>query len=430
MFDKCFLIKYNKINAKKLYYWVKCVKYINSYVIILLDKNLSDSLHIKCCWRIYTPERKLVKSMRKKKELSNKFLAILLLPAGILLSFISSLSPMQVESIYSKFIFKPIGQALSTITGFIPFSAAEIIVIFLGVFAIFMLFSTIVRSYRQKRDRKSILLGFILNIVVFFSILYFAFNIIWGLNYYRQPFSVIAGLNVAPASIDELEDVCESIIEEANDLRNIVAEDENKVMYIKGGYKDIFNRAFKGYQKASEVYSELGGKYGNPKGVFFSEAMSYTGISGVYFPFTAEANVNTAIPHSMLPATACHEMAHQRGFAREDEANYIAYFTCRLHPDADFQYSGTLLALINSMNALYGHDRERYLRLRDKYSEGVRADLSYISSFWQKYEGPVEEISNKINDTYLKANRQKDGVYSYGRMVDLLIAERRLKGAK
>jgi hypothetical protein len=151
--------------------------------------------------------------------------------------------------------------------------------------------------------------------------------------------------------------------------------------------------------------------------------MSYTGITGVYFPFTGEANVNVSVPDSDIPATSCHEMAHQRGFAREDEANYIAYLTCKMHPDVDFQYSGTLLALIETTNALYNQDPSAFKELRSKYSDGLIRDLGAINEYWEHYEGPVNEVSNKINDAYLKANNQSDGVQSYGRMVDLLLAE-------
>ena len=38
-----------------------------------------------------------------------------------------------------------------------------------------------------------------------------------------------------------------------------------------------------------------------------------------------------------------------------------------------------------------------------------------------KYDGAVAEVSNKVNDTYLKANGQEDGVESYDRMVDLIV---------
>ncbi len=96
-----------------------------------------------------------------------------------------------------------------------------------------------------------------------------------------------------------------------------------------------------------------------------------------------------------------------------------------MHPDVDFQYSGTLLALIHSTNALYLQDQTAFKEVRSKYSDGLNRDLQALNNYWKQYEGPVSDVSNKINDTYLKANNQSEGVQSYGRMVDLLLAEYR-----
>ena len=125
-------------------------------------------------------------------------------------------------------------------------------------------------------------------------------------------------------------------------------------MTIDGGFDKVREKASLGFDQAAKIYPELGGRFGKAKPIFLSSKMSYTGISGIYFPFTGEANVNVDIPHSLLPATTCHEMAHQRGFAREDEANYIAWITCSSNDNPEFKYSGTLLALIHSMNAQIG----------------------------------------------------------------------------
>lgn len=354
-----------------------------------------------------------------------KLLLILLLPGGVLLSYISSFSPSLIEGAYSNGFNKITGQILSTITGVLPFSLAELVILFLVIFVIYSLVSMIVKAVKGTFKKRYIILNYFINLLVFVSIIYFTFIIIWGLNYHRLPFSIIAKLDVQSVSVKELGDICEIFINRANTLRNSVNQDSNGFMDIQGGYRDVFNRTFKGYEKAAMIYPELGGRYGIPKGVILSQAMSYAGISGVYFPFTGEANVNIDSPDSEIPFTACHEMAHQRGFAREDEANYIAYLACIMSPDRDFQYSGTLLAQINLMNTLYSYDRSRYDSLKQTYSKAVAQDLSEIAAFWHKYQGPIERISTKINDTYLKANNQKDGVYSYGRMVDLLIAEYR-----
>ena len=42
--------------------------------------------------------------------------------------------------------------------------------------------------------------------------------------------------------------------------------------------------------------------------------------------------------------------------------------------------------------------------------------------FWDRFDGKVAEASTQLNDRYLKANNQEDGVRSYGRMVDLMLA--------
>ena len=56
-------------------------------------------------------------------------------------------------------------------------------------------------------------------------------------------------------------------------------------------------------------------------------------------------------------------------------------------------------------------------------SDIVKADIYDNSEYWKQFEGPVSEISETVNDTYLKANDLEDGTKSYGRVVDLLLAE-------
>ncbi|NLZ92519.1 MAG: DUF3810 domain-containing protein [Firmicutes bacterium] len=351
-----------------------------------------------------------------------KLCLLLLLPAGIILSHKAQSSPAWVEKNYTQGFFVTVNQFLSRATGLLPFSVAEILVIVLGVALAISICRLVIRIIKWQAKRKQLLVNFLLNTLIIISILYFSFNLLWGLNYYRQPFAALAGLEIKPAAVAELEELCRSLIIQANSLRTKLEEDPLGVMQLRAGRENVFNTAEIGYTRAAKFYPQLGGTYGQPKGVQFSKFMSYTGITGIYFPFTGEANVNISIPDCMLPATTCHEMAHQRGFAREDEANYLAYLTCMLHPDPDFQYSGTLLALINAINALYRHAPERALLLQEEYSEGLQRDLLHRRKFWQQYEGPLEEISREINDSYLKANRQADGVQSYGRMVDLLLA--------
>jgi hypothetical protein len=316
-------------------------------------------------------------------------------------------------------------QVLSTLTGIFPFSIAEFTILSLFLFVFYKIIKLII-DISSHPNKKLTISNFLINTLVLFSIIYFLFLFLWGINYYRQPFSKIAGLSSTASSVEELSAMCSSIIDDANKLSlkiNVIKNSKNPITKSDNSKQAIFKEVNRSYKNAAKYYKELGGSYGTPKALIFSIALSYSGISGVYFPFTGEANVNSDIPLSMLPNTACHEAAHQRGFAREDEANYISYFVCMKSSDAFFHYSGTLLALIYSMDALYQYDPKSYMLLRTKYSKLVKADLAELNLFWKQYEGPVDKISSRINNAYLKANMQKDGIYSYGRMVDLLLAD-------
>lgn len=350
-----------------------------------------------------------------------KIALILLTPSTFVLNLILKKFPVIVEKFYADGLNKLVRQGLSLSTGVVTFSVAEFLLFFLVIMLFCLLVNLLIKLINGR------FIEGLLNIATYISVIYLLFMFSWGFNYNRLSFDKIADLKIEKSSKQELYELCETLISRANQLREKVQEDQRGVVTIAGGYKSVFKRAPQGYKNATDIYSELGGSYGPPKPIMLSKGMSYTGITGIYIPFTAEANVNVNITDFMLPATVLHEMAHQRGFAREDEANYISYVTCLEHPDVDFQYSGTILALIYSMNALADKDIAAYKELRVKYSEGVLRDLRNDAEFWDKYQGKVQKISNKVNNTYLKSNGQQDGVESYGRMVDLLLAQYKKK---
>ena len=224
---------------------------------------------------------------------------------------------------------------------------------------------------------------------------------------------------------EELAALCLELTEEVNEAASRILVDEEGGCLALG---DISGRAREAMEAASAEYPELAGYYPRAKAVGNSWAMSYQFLQGIYSPFTIEANYNRDIPDYDKPSTICHELSHLRGFMREDEANFVAYLACRASEEPDFRYSGSMLAYVHSMNALYREDRELYRQIRLGLCQQAERDLKLQSIFWDAYEGPVAEASDKINDTYLKVNAQTDGTKSYGRMVDLLLALRRTKG--
>ncbi|MFT5871700.1 MAG: hypothetical protein ACI8WT_000620 [Clostridium sp.] len=363
----------------------------------------------------------------KQSSSVKQLILILLLPLGILLTQLSRMFPNIIEEFYSSFFYKIIAHFLSLITGFLPFSLAELIIVSFAAYLLWYISKTILDLYKCKNKRLKIFKNAILNILATLGLIYFSVQILWGFNYQRLTLNKIFQLNVRKSSTNELAQLCDRLVNSSNTLREKINENQYGVMELPYSKNYILKTAHLGYDKASLQYPKLKGNYGTPKGILLSNPMCYTGITGFYFPFTNEANINMAEPDSFLPFTTAHEMAHQRGFAKEDEANFISYIVCINHPDINFQYSGTLAALSYSFNALQKSDSKKYSELILTCNQGVLSDFRYNQEFWKKYSGPVEKINNKINDTYLKSQNQQSGIKSYGAMVDLLLAEYRQK---
>ena len=142
-----------------------------------------------------------------------------------------------------------------------------------------------------------------------------------------------------------------------------------------------------------------------------------------------EANYNGDITDYNIPFTLCHELAHLRGFMQEEEANFIAFLGCVNAKSTEFQYSGCLSAWIYAMNELNDRDVQRWSQIRRQLLAQADLDVRANSAFWQRYEGKVSGWSEKMNDAYLKANGQEDGVESYDRMVELVVTYYHMKHA-
>ena len=158
------------------------------------------------------------------------------------------------------------------------------------------------------------------------------------------------------------------------------------------------------------------------KPVLVSEVMSYMHITGVYSFFTGEANLNVNFPAYTLPHTAAHEMAHQRGIAREDEANFMAFLVCIRSDDPYIRYSGYLNAYEYVASALYRADKDLYYQAVTRLGESVKAELVAYSEFYDQYrDSTVSQVSGAVNDSYLQS-QGTPGTISYGMVVDLTVA--------
>jgi len=311
-----------------------------------------------------------------------------------------------------------------TFPAFSDWYAKNVYPIFLNTFGRF--FSVFPFSFIEM----SLYIGIILLIVMILkkkfimlswivSILFFLFVINCGIHYSRTPFSQVSRLEVGDYTLAELNDLCVSLTAELNYWSAQVERDKEGIAMLDC---DISAKSTEAMLLLGNTYDALSGFYANPKPVWNSFMLSYQHISGIFSPFTIEANYDRDMVPYNIPFTVCHELSHLKGFMREDEANYIAYLACLQSDEAIFNYSGNLLAWVYSTNELYAADRDAYNAIRAELDPVVNADLSANAAFWDKYEGKISELSETVNDLYLKSNNQAEGIKSYNRMVSLLIA--------
>lgn len=388
----------------------------------LREKQKEKSLNIKGVWH----------SLLRNKRV----FFLLLIPISFLLLALADSNMEIAEHVFARGTYKWSSQIISNLTGLLPFSIMEVGIILLVPFILFWILRFIyllIQDIKKGNNRfLSICINQILNALCALSIVLFLFVWLGGINYYRYPFSVYSGLTVRESTVEELYDMTINLAREASYIRGElelqgIHETEEGVLSIHDtGWRDVGIRVNEAFSNISETYPVLGGHYAPPKTIFFSKFMSRMEITGIFFPFTVEANVNVDIPEYSIPATMAHELAHQRGFMREDEANFIAYLVCKESEDLLLQYSGVMLALSYASNQLYKNDASLYYLLMEEYHGGMVADLREEYYYWKQFEDTViSAVSNTVNDTYLKVNKQNDGVKSYGRMVDLLLAEHR-----
>lgn len=367
------------------------------------------------------------------KKKVNTVCAVLcgLLPVWGALVWLARGHPDGVERWYSQGFYPVWARAFIAVTSPLPFSLAEILVIAASLLAVWWLVSFARALWRGGGRRKAVLRDYLLWGGAACSVVLTFFLLGGGFNYYRHTFTQMSGLAAVASPLEQLAGLCRELGEESGALRQGLPEDGNRVSLLCQTNREMARTAAASYAGLMEQEPQWDFFHLStcclPKPVFFSEAMSYMEIVGVFFPYTDEANVNVHTTDFDIPFAACHELAHISGFMREDEANFLAYAACRASEDRFFRYSGTLTAFIHATNALYAKDPEACREVMESLDEGVRRDLAASSAYYNAHHTSFGEFSTKVNDTYLKVNSQPQGVATYGRMVDLLLADYRLR---
>lgn len=360
--------------------------------------------------------------MRKKIKCYLPYLTLLL---SAILYLLYILFPQPMERLYTQGVYHFLAQAVATLTSLFPFSLAELTLYALVVGAVFFVLRwvwQVVRGPWESARNKALKGLRCLWHLALYALSWFI--LFCGLNYNRPPVGQTLGYpQEALYSAKDLCDLADYMVGQTNAASRQIRRTKEGKMNPVFTFDKTKQSVFRAYERLErETGLKVGGRFPSVKPFTLSKLMSYSYIMGFFFPWTMESTINKDVPQFWIPALMAHEQAHARGYMREGDANYLAFRVAMCSDNEELRYSGLLHSLNYVLNALYTADPDFQKVMVQALDENVLQDFRENSLYWDRFSSNWGEVSNKLNDSYLKANRQEQGVQSYGEVVDLLLA--------
>lgn len=321
--------------------------------------------------------------------------------------------PVFVETWYSTGLYPYISRIMRFSLGIIPISFGDILY---AIFIVAIIRWIAIRINTRFRNPKK----WIIQLLAIFSIIYGCFHLFWGLNYYRLPLHKTLKIK-NDYNTEELVILTETLIKRSNEVhQQLVENDSMKVPY---NFKkaELLKGTIDGFDYLKGEYPKLTYNGKSLKRSLYSVPLTYMGFNGYLNPLTNEAQVNTHIVLYKIPTTASHEIGHQLGFAKENEANFIACLATINHPNPYYRYSGLTFALRYCLNEVFARDKALGDALYKKINPGILANYKEVRDFWLLHQNPIEPLFQVSYNTFLKANNQQEGMKSYSYVVALLV---------
>jgi hypothetical protein len=341
---------------------------------------------------------------------------VLLILLSIAIKWVS-LYPEWVERNYSRGIYPVISKLQRIIFGWVPFSIGDAFYGFLVIVILYKLFQLFRLIFKRKLNRKYFIVG-LQQMIFFFLFLYVTFNLFWGLNYNRKGIAKQLGLQVKQFTLADLDTLANVMQNRVNSYAMLVTEQD----------RDSFNKKSRLFKESVQAFKELGNQYSffkysvrSVKPSFYSYLGNYLGFQGYYNPWSGEANVNTTVPRFLEPYVTTHEIAHQLGYAKENEANFVAFLACKNYNNT-FRYSVYYDMFNYTIGEIYRQDTALARSYMEKAHPQFLADQKEFRDFYKRYKNPIAPVIMWGYGEFLKANNQPAGKRSYNEVVIWLIA--------
>ena len=357
--------------------------------------------------------------LKTKRKINLGLLVALVLPVILNGLFYLLRGERAVMDVWVFSILAPLAQGMGRIWSIVPFSGMELLIALFLIGNVLWLLRAVRTVLRERAGRD--FLRRLLALAAVWLWGWCGLNWLWNTTYYASTFTQRSGLETSPYSVWELAAVTEYFAWETARLSVQVPRDGEG--HFNDDLKDCFKRGPEVYENLTREFPCLEMESVAAKPLICSRLQSILGFTGMYFPFTGEANVNVDAPACLVPSTIAHEMAHQRMVASEQEANFVGIAACAACEDVTFRYSGYLMGLIHLSNALYSVAPELWYDMAEWYfTPELSTDWEDNSSYWDALESSVEEAAEEAYDSFLKGNDQVLGIRSYGACVDLLVS--------
>jgi len=342
----------------------------------------------------------------------------------VILIKLSSLYSGFIEQYYSNGIYPAVSKIQRFLFGWLPFSLGDLVYGFFILVILVKTFQLLKILLKRKYSRRYFLEG-LKQIIFFFLFVYVFFYLLWGLNYSRKGIATQLDLKMTRYSLAELDTLTNVLEQRLNYYAGLVEPAQRDSFYKK---RNLFRESYEAYKMGVQQYPFLNYKPRSIKPSLFSYVGNILGFEGYYNPFSGEGQVNTTIPVFMQPFVACHEIGHQVGYGKENEANFAGFLACRLHPSPVFRYSVYFDMYNYTINSLLRNDSARARQYLDALDPQVKKDYDELRRFFKKYQNPIEPVITWIYGKYLQANNQPAGKRTYSEVIAFLIAYQRKFG--
>lgn len=349
---------------------------------------------------------------------------LIILVAGTLLVKLASLQSDWVERQYTHGIYPYLAKAQRAVLRPIPFSVGDLLYAAAGLYFVFLIYQAFA-ALRSKGGSRVLLFEGFVKCFKILLIIYVWFNVLWGLNYNRLGIAHQLQLQDATYTLEEVTTLAQTLQQRLNHYAaqvDTLNKEEQK--------KDhLFAQAFAAYKRAAIQYPYFTYAYPTVKSSLYTGVGHYFGFTGYYNPFTGEAQIKTTIPLFLQPFVTLHEIAHQLGYAKENEANFVAFLSGRHGTDAFLLYSVYYNLYRYAAREIHSRDEALYLSLGAQLHPQVLRDNEILKAYLLSTQNKIEPLITLFYDQFLKVNNQKEGVQTYNRVVALLIAYQKKFGS-